>query len=290
MNTSSKNIVLWSGGFDSTALMLKTIQETGLCDIQHVTFLSLNCKNFSTYDKDIESRKRIKEKLKEYCPSMYNRMNFIELESCDNVINFGTQAPHIAYLSVYDSFDNSCQLDIHYGYIKDDCIFHHKHEFKTMVQSMVSFTNSFRMISKTVELKFPFEWETKESILKYYSRYPEIFDCLQWASDPGDDKLKYKFELKKMLDFYKESDSWIQYTEGFRVNDDKKVEEPKTIDVIDAFSGRSNLISDIKENRDIPKVESIPFSAPDVPTKQEILDNLERTEFGESDCECCGPG
>ena len=191
-------ILLWSGGFDSTAILLDMRFRLQPDDI--LTVVSCELKNANNCKEDKEARDRIKtiicseEKYKKIADVACFYESKIDLELPHDCC--GMQAPHWATLSAISApLGSDRKVCWTFGYIKGDDFWHFSSDFETSIKDIYKMAGG---ISEN-QVWYPLEWETKESILPHYVRAKEIFDLLSWGGDSHSTKLKEKCELEESL-------------------------------------------------------------------------------------------
>ena len=163
----SKTLVVWSGGFDSTALLLYLID-------QKLEFETLYIDLDNNHEKNLlekNARMKIQTALKEEYDITFvdHIVNFpsvcTESHSGNNKGATLTQ-PYIWLNGTMIFLMDVPQFDyVTFGYIVTDCFWHIKHPFKEAYQSLYKL---LAIESEAPTLWFPFEWFNKKRIFTDY--------------------------------------------------------------------------------------------------------------------------
>ena len=184
--------IMWSGGYDSTALILKAIQENKYFSTLAITLENNECQ----VKAEKFARKVLREYITSYLPEhrwnehierqLYGPVNAKNVALPQAVMWVGAA---VAYCSA-----NKIQL----GYVKGDCFWHFKTEALRLADS-----HYFDPTQPKLELEFPFEWMEKEELFPYYNALPGCLQYLSvcedgapWLTDPSS-KAKYMRRLIK---------------------------------------------------------------------------------------------
>ena len=183
------DLLVWSGGLDSTAIYLKLIYLEALKEYSYET----NVFNFHTiYFEEISNKLKTRAEHKA-------RKNILKILKSEG---YQTPTDHVVKLNNYVSihrpvlvqplvwihgltmFNDIRKYDnVIFGYIKYDCFWHIKHDVEKLLEY------SFRVLDhdgyKGPTLKFPFEWYSKQELYeKYFKDQPigkkifkEIWTC-----------------------------------------------------------------------------------------------------------------
>ena len=184
----ASHILLWSGGFDSTAILLDMVAKPA----QYPTVRVVSCelKNAANHAEDAKAKKAIIEILK-----LDKNLRFELIESTDfNIVaQGGGQAPIWALLTAMNvSSRDASTVELCYGYIRGDDFWHFRPEFESAARSIA------KIAAPEINVKFtyPLEWLTKKEFTSWYMNYPDVFDHLSWGGDTVAAKLKEKDELE----------------------------------------------------------------------------------------------
>jgi len=150
-------LVLWSGGFDSTALVISLLHD-GDIDVLYVS-LDNNSAPQKYEKKAIKKLKRIivNAKLK---GSIINEhaFGYGYIDVRDNMYSQPALWVHAAAFVA----DSEIHSTVEIAYIKHDDAWH----FKTEIQDAYAALTKLICFGITVPLSFPFEWRTKASLLE----------------------------------------------------------------------------------------------------------------------------
>lgn len=195
-----KDVVFWSGGFDSTALVLNLLESD---NIEDLTIYSIRMHESPACISDWNSRRLIKKLLQEKFKEKLHIYSFKEEEIAYSRGGEGglVQAHIIAFLTA-----DACVPDctIHYGYVRYDSFWHYKQDFLKSIKYMTQFKKGSTIYSDfnklNINFKFPFEWCTKEDLLYYYLNHEDIYNNISWMGDNSDEKIANKVDLDKKLE------------------------------------------------------------------------------------------
>jgi hypothetical protein len=181
--------VIWSGGFDSTALVIKYLEEGRQV---HTLAVSLtNNKDQAKFEKI--ARERIWKMLNEEFPNKLTNTN--EMVWPEVLFNSLPQPP----IWLYNASMNCPTNDVALGYVRYDDIWHYRREVLELVRALDVFKG------QTTTLHFPFEWNSKEELLPFYVKRPHVFHIIStdelgmpWSLG-NSDKCKEMQELSEKL-------------------------------------------------------------------------------------------
>lgn len=181
---SKSHILLWSGGIDSTAILINMVSRPE--EYPDVRVIGCGLKNANNYEEDLRARKKIAEIL-----SIPNRnISYAEQELDITTARCSTQLPMWAWLSSIN-VGGEADTTMVYGFIRGDDFWHSKHEFETAVKNLTA-THS----SSNITFSYPFEWLTKKEFVSWYLNYSEVFRSLSWGGDTVTIKAKDREELE----------------------------------------------------------------------------------------------
>lgn len=170
--SSKLPLVLWSGGADSTAIVLSLFAKK---EPFNTCYFSIG-NNHAQQKRELKARKKLKKILTK-------RFGLWLLE--DNIYNSGESIcpsseivliqPFIWLTGLILNINAEDTSEIHMGYIKGDDFWHIRSEF-------IQAANNLFMITRTNQelilptFKFMFEWHTKENIYTHYTHNRDIFN------------------------------------------------------------------------------------------------------------------
>jgi hypothetical protein len=165
--------VVWSGGFDSTAVILKYLEEGK--EVYPVSVSLSNNEDQSTAEK--AARLRIFHVLhKEFKDKIHRAREFAWPELFKNG-EFGlTQPPIWMYIATMTSPTD----EVAFGWVKHDDVWH----YRQWIYGLASNFDAFK--GRTTNIYFPFEWEMKKDLLRYYVKRENVFDLIS-TSEAGED-------------------------------------------------------------------------------------------------------
>lgn len=156
-NKSKRNVVLWSGGADSTAVLNHWGGVS--CEDYPIVALSIvahPCLN----EHQIKKQNEVQARYLKHAKRKGYHIKHMKMEFSGDFSWKDTASPQpcmwlSALLQVIQDGDT-----VFCGYIRSDCVWHRIHEFK----SIFSASCALKEIDAT--LKFPWEWERKVDILR----------------------------------------------------------------------------------------------------------------------------
>ena len=196
-----KKLLVWSGGLDSTSILLDHAEKRIPIDTIYISLENNEVKS----KREIEARSKIKEILK--TEFFYNfedheiKINALRFDG-NSSLSILSQAP-IWILSLL-GFGKTREYDeILFGYVRGDDFWHYKHNF------IKAFKYLWLCDSKIPELKYPLEWNFKDTLLPVYKTnhvFEKIFDLITTCESNGDedncgncDPCKKLFKLREQF-------------------------------------------------------------------------------------------
>jgi len=161
-----KRVLLpWSGGFDSTALLLKALKDETVNEINTVSFQLENNGKQSKAEK--KSRIKIEKLLIEKYPIEVQKWTskttqVIPVIQINGYVGLTQPIIWATYLPLSLGQNIKYNHEIWLGYVRFDCFWHIKHEFEMI------FKNACKITHKQGTIVYPLEWEYKEHIVKNY--------------------------------------------------------------------------------------------------------------------------
>lgn len=154
----SRQVVIWSGGMDSTLLLDQTVDNLVGSEDSQVTAISILSHN--NINKNLLRAQSIAQQ---------NYLKFASDQGKSQYIDYVT----VEILGTYEATQTSqsevwlCHIfpylqsqdTVMFGYIKQDCFWHFKDSF------VQAFTGLCTLKEATITLEFPLEWKTKVEIL-----------------------------------------------------------------------------------------------------------------------------
>lgn len=210
--------IIFSGGYDSTALLLSKFGE----DDKQYKVLSFYCDTTTNCDEDRNGRERVKKILSNH--KNYKNFTFeeVELKNCHGGTQ-GTVWPGLSLSGI--ECDTQNESKIYFGYIRGDDFWHYRSHIEDIYESFS------KILYTKITPVFPFEWKYKKDLVYLYSTIPDVFDAISWAGDTSSVKLKEKEELQTILEQIKLSISFnCPDTETKKQTIDEETQ--KTIDYV----------------------------------------------------------
>jgi hypothetical protein len=179
----SENVLLWSGGFDSTAILLHMYDHPE--EYPCVRVMSCKCDDIPNHVEDSEGRAKIINLLK-----LNENPRFYLRESTMSPATFGGSQAILWTLLASMSLAENEDGKIHCGYIKGDDFWHFRPWFENAI------TNACKIVGSTVSFVYPHEWHTKKEMVKEYLGHKDVFESISWGGDTKTTKLKEREELE----------------------------------------------------------------------------------------------
>jgi len=172
-------LIPWSGGLDSTALVISAYSHNIPFD---TCFFKIN-NNVQLQIEELKARKKILKYLKKQ-HSMQPHIS--DVISNINAINVPSDAqlllPALLIATLLMTVNLKLYSEIQFGYIKGDDFWHVKEHFEKMFYSGFKMTRS----AEIPKITYPFEWHKKDQIKRdYYSgEYETIFNKIWFCEKP----------------------------------------------------------------------------------------------------------
>jgi len=172
---SKRPLVLWSGGFDSTALLIELLIEEDV-DILYVNLE--NSEELQRYEKKAITKLKCIIADANLKGKIINEHTFSYGNIVVNKTVYGQPALWInASADIANIKDHS---SVNIAYVKYDDAWHYKTEIVNAYKAM----NSLICDGDTVPLKFPYEWYTKKHILdrmETFVYYKQILNTVRYC-------------------------------------------------------------------------------------------------------------
>ena len=170
-----KKLIFWSGGFDSTAVILHCIKNNIDFDTAYINLQN----NESKVECEKSSRERIKDMLKLNSLKDYKDYEFGPFEFIGTGDLTNPWQPIIwlcGFFSGYRYNFKDLYDEILFGYIRGDDFWHYKENFISMFRLMSTHFNI-----DPLKLKFPLEWVSKTEVYNdYYNTTNSSWKDLIW--------------------------------------------------------------------------------------------------------------
>ena len=190
-----KDLLLWSGGLDSTVILCAYLKEKKPLDL---LYFDLN-NNHHKSVAELIARDRIKQILRLNNPDDADYLSSIS----DNVVEISHVNPaHNSFVTYWQPFIWLTSLikfiptegynNILMGYIQEDDFWHIRREFEDAYKNLQAITSPERE-KEWPTLKFPLEWENKKRLYKALSENKIgslILDQIWYCEMPNDTKFQ----------------------------------------------------------------------------------------------------
>jgi len=163
--------VLWSGGYDSTYVLLDLLKNSS--EENPVTAISINhvCLDKKQYKLECITREKIKRQFKKDGYHLLHRIINISSNMNVQIVDNSLAQPFMWSTSVLSFLTSGDEL--YFGYIKKDDFWHIKHEFNEMIFGIA------KAMQKEIAIFYPLEYILKEDIIKELGKYANL--C--WTCD-----------------------------------------------------------------------------------------------------------
>lgn len=187
--------IIWSGGYDSTALILRSIRNRE--DFRTLSFTLGNNVDQSRREdqarRDIAAIIRQSPENSHYWGSHEN----IEIPSLIKARNVVTVQPILWTMYSALAYDG----DIEFGYVRGDDVWHHRERLLTGMETLM---NTIRDGQSSVRFVYPFEWETKHDLLFLYDGFEALMPLISTVEEGNDHwlvaKCKKGSEMRELWD------------------------------------------------------------------------------------------
>jgi hypothetical protein len=197
------NNIMFSGGFDSTALLLSKLSDNiniqNSYDKVRYNVISVYHENIPNKEEDKNARDSIKCILNKQFPEEMNRFSFREIKMSDGGIA-GQASMWPAFALTDSNQANGDDINLWFGYVKGDDFWHSKGYYENLYAAYEKIIGDYTGNKSKIITNFPFEWFYKNELVYLYSTVPSVFDAISWAGDDGEAKLKEKQEIKNIFD------------------------------------------------------------------------------------------
>lgn len=162
----------WSGGMDSTALLYALAKDYGTKQ-NPIHAVSVTCNRIGNSKREKWYRKQQKRLFKKL--GLHIKYHAYNIDIPTNLINneTGVMCQPLFWLCTMPVLYFTIQkIQLCFGYIRQDDIWHKKHEFKQVFNTMKEFGEG------NITLHFPLEFTTKQRIITYLKQH----DLLRYTS------------------------------------------------------------------------------------------------------------
>jgi 7-cyano-7-deazaguanine synthase in queuosine biosynthesis len=165
-------VVVWSGGFDSTALVLDLLEKGNNIYTISTRLLNNEGQQYSEY----VARQTIRQALEIKFPGKLRCGTDTEIRQEVGVIEYGLVQPILWAANMVMA---SPHEEVYLGYVKGDDFWHHKSDFEEVVSRMA------KIMHRKIKINCPYEWSTKEDLLDIYNKHPEILEYISTCERYG---------------------------------------------------------------------------------------------------------
>lgn len=166
-------IVLWSGGCDSTLMLLDLVKEAS----QNSPIRTISINHECIGGKGRSARLQIRAILEaRKLPITFSEIDIKDGEKnvCMQIGKDGFSLQPSIWISEAMRYLSENE-DLYVGYIKTDCVWHKMHELRSAFEWLQ------KLSGKTGTLKTPLEWCSKCEVLKELKKDKDIFDKTWWC-------------------------------------------------------------------------------------------------------------
>jgi hypothetical protein len=191
--------VIWSGGFDSTAVIIKYLEEGR--SVSPVSVSLSNNADQATAEK--AARLRIYNLLvKEFGWDKLQKAKEYNWPHLD--IPYGRElALPQPPIWIYMATMNSPTDEVAFGWVRHDDVWHYRNWIYTLTEAFDAFKG------KKTTILLPFEWDTKEDLLRYYQKRENVFNLISTSECGEDWRLGNDKKCIEMQGLYKKLKSKI---------------------------------------------------------------------------------
>ena len=200
-----KKLLLWSGGFDSTAILLDWLENKIEFDTVYINLENNYYKSLAEKDARLRILKKLETK---YSKESFGKDYEIKINPVYSENKGGFWQPYLWINSLVTHIKEDKYSEIAFGYIKKDMFWHIKSEaLKMFKYSWIVFHCNYKNIP---ELIYPYEWYYKEDIFLNSKEFnkeilkmtitcenPIIFDQLSFDLELNDIKHNDKIMFKE---------------------------------------------------------------------------------------------
>ncbi len=188
--------ILWTGGFDSTALVLNALNEK-----EKFSTLSIAIGN---NPDQAESEKRARSRIQKYLRLEYPDSAWYDhvehkFPTIDKNHTVSYVQP-IIWLTLPMLTASEGIVEI--GWVRGDDVWHHKHDVQTVFDAAVRLTRSDGVSGHSkLTLGMPLEWATKNELLGFYERVTNPLALMSMLSvnECGDDWMTAKCPKSQVM-------------------------------------------------------------------------------------------
>lgn len=194
---SKRPLIIWSGGVDSTALVINYISNNIPFDTAYVKLPN----NAKTQERELKARKKILKNLsKLYHSNSHCQDHVVEFVGTLRGADTQLEQPFVWATSLVFNLNLSNYSKIVFGYIKGDCFWHVKQEFEQLIQTA---DRLLRPGADTnIKFNYPLEWNSKQQVIQEHFLFDEqVAKVLPMTSYCEAPELSKKCKCVKCTDF-----------------------------------------------------------------------------------------
>ncbi len=170
-----KHLIVWSGGLDSTAIIMKALAEAVKF---HTVYFELG-NNIAKTKKELLVRAEIKKLIEERYDIDWWTDYTIRIPEF-TYHNYISNGQPIAWLFGLTMFTNTYYENIMLGYVKGDDFWHVRHDFIKAYENLQKVDGK----EKVPPLAFPLEWCTKKDVVDLYNtKFRRRIAHMTWTCD-----------------------------------------------------------------------------------------------------------
>jgi 7-cyano-7-deazaguanine synthase in queuosine biosynthesis len=183
---SRKLLIPWSGGWDSTLIILQAIQD----NIEFETcYLELK-NNKNQQENELANRDLLRILIEKEFGKTWkdNKFSFTDIVSCNTTTK--SKQPFIWFATLIWNVDPDKIKEISFGYLRTSHIWHNLNHFKKAFKHSLKFTK-LHSKHKDIKLTFPLEWYNKKDVVNslkslFGDVYPMAEFLMQTCENPID--------------------------------------------------------------------------------------------------------
>ncbi|MCK5020091.1 MAG: hypothetical protein KAS32_23760 [Candidatus Peribacteraceae bacterium] len=174
---NKRPIVSWSGGVDSTAILIDLFSKK----IPFETIYVKLPNNDIQQEYELRARKKLLKKLTKLFGNYHIKdhiITFVGMLAPANKIS--SPQPYVWATSIAFDIDLTKYSEIIFGYIKEDDFWHTKIKFESLLKSAYELLYLGKIIPK---ISYPLEWVSKAEVISNYYEYDDdVYKLLKFAS------------------------------------------------------------------------------------------------------------
>lgn len=162
-----KKLLLWSGGFDSTALVIDYLSNNEPFDLCYCILPN----NKVVQDRELRARRIILKKLLELYPNNSYGADYLFEYVCTVQGGNRLPQPYIWATTLAWNLDIERYNEVVMGYISNDDFWHVRNEFEQLVNISLKLLKHGPF---DVKLSYPYEWRIKQDIYEAVYKHHDL--------------------------------------------------------------------------------------------------------------------